>query len=170
MMEEVCWTTVRESLKTRPGCSNVGQRYPPDKSQRISIREINCAIHWIDFLSCGQRYATFEQPQPVSFPKIICKSLILYKGYRIYQKERRIFPATIRSLGPGSAVEEKDKKQAETVKKIYWRARQAEQGTGEEKGSQTTAQLASLANIFFFFSPQCGAPRPNNTAHAHFQF
>ena len=30
-----------------PGCSNVGQRYPPDKSPRMSIREANYSIQWI---------------------------------------------------------------------------------------------------------------------------
>ena len=32
---------------SRPGCSNVGQRYPPDKS--LSSEGNYCTIHWIDF-------------------------------------------------------------------------------------------------------------------------
>ena len=131
--------------------------YPADKYQRNQLR------YPVDrFLSCGQRHATFEQPQPVSFPKIICRSLILYKGYRIYQKERRIFPATIRSLGPGSAVEEKDKKQAETVKKKYIGKRgKLNRGLGRRKGPRLLP--SSLRSPIFFSSFFPNAEPPGQT-------
>ena len=49
---------------SRPGCSNVGQRYPPDKSLSSGGKLLHYPLD--RFLSCGQRYPTFEQLGPVN--------------------------------------------------------------------------------------------------------
>ena len=76
--------------RSGPGCSNVGQRSPPDKSLSIGLILGKPITHLLDNdLSGGQRYPPFEQRRPVLFrSEVVIHVLVFADEVNEVQGER----------------------------------------------------------------------------------